>query len=457
MKANIVVPNNMIANVNGNLANKLNASLSLNSAKCARAVFTCGLKRLGIGIGLNEEISSVITSSEVASQTNSVVTSTYTIPINNSEYSIGKTVLGRDIMVHKLGDVNNPNAKKILLVSGIHGCEGYEVGDTQYFKQMLLNISNYYKNNPSELDGVILYVIPCVNIDGMLCGNTGEKVIKIGDQNEIEGRCNANGYDLNRCFSELYVEYTTPFNYNVGGPFAPQAKEAIILRDFVISIKPDFVIDTHGYENKYKGNYELCKLAQKAYKLPISSDWTVKSNGYFSSWCELSGNAKAALLYELPPVKGNVYDFFKEQEGYLLKTTKNMAKKLTGQEIEKTSSVTASVEEVKSEVTSSKEEQVTSVETSSIMSSVESSTASSVSSTIGLSNYVINKTNSIAIAPEEFTHNKLSNEMINLGSTITVLAGTIVLLSVKIKQAIKNKALDNVRREIPSSKVIKLN
>jgi hypothetical protein len=100
-------------------------------------------------------------------------------------FSIGKSVLGKDIWCIRITNENSNQAKYSCLINGaIHGCE-WEGGDACLYLAEYLLI-NFGKNESitNILNTTEIYIVPLLNPDGR----------------QVDDRFNGNGVDLNRNF-----------------------------------------------------------------------------------------------------------------------------------------------------------------------------------------------------------------------------------------------------------------
>jgi hypothetical protein len=100
-------------------------------------------------------------------------------------FSIGNSVLGKDIWCIRITNENNTKPKSSCLIDGcIHGCE-WEAGEACLYLAEYLLI-NFDKNETviNILNSSVIYIVPLVNPDGR----------------QIDDRFNDNGIDLNRNF-----------------------------------------------------------------------------------------------------------------------------------------------------------------------------------------------------------------------------------------------------------------
>jgi len=100
-------------------------------------------------------------------------------------FSIGKSVLGKDIWCIRLTNERNKEIKSSCLIDGcIHGCE-WEAGEAcLYLAEYLLINFESNKTVTTILNTTELYIVPLLNPDGR----------------QADDRFNANGVDLNRNF-----------------------------------------------------------------------------------------------------------------------------------------------------------------------------------------------------------------------------------------------------------------
>lgn len=141
-------------------------------------------------------------------------------------FSLGQSVQGHPIWAWRFGD----GPHRIVLVGGIHG--GYEANSTLLAKQL---IGHLLANPADALPGIQLVIIPAANPDGLAQGD------------DLEGRFNANGVDLNRNWGcgwskEAYLR-NTPVD---PGPYPFSEPETRALRAYFIAEPPDAVIFYHS-------------------------------------------------------------------------------------------------------------------------------------------------------------------------------------------------------------------
>jgi len=172
-------------------------------------------------------------------------------------FSIGKSVLGKDIWCVRITNENNIEDKLSCLIDGcIHGIE-WEAGEACLYLAEYLLIN--FKTNTTIiniLNTTVIYIIPLVNPDGR----------------QVDEFNNANGVDLNRNFDIFFGKLRSPcirlgkiFGKMIGPvikiPFLPISKwprncgrypfseqEAQALRDLMKSLehqKFSFYVDCH--------------------------------------------------------------------------------------------------------------------------------------------------------------------------------------------------------------------
>ena len=219
---------------------------------------------------------------------------TLDVPYIYEEEKYGESELGRDLNYYHIeNEKQNLNSKKILLNFAIHGFEDAFAYDGQLLVKIAENIITYYEENYDKLGSYELYVIKCSNPDGTYEGIT----------NNGYGRCTSTGVDLNRDF-DYYHQKRDSARYYTQAPFS--AVESQALRDVTIKIKPDIVIDCHGWLNGYYGSYNLYQKFSKNFYLPYSGGY---GSGYYSSWVTTLGAEGTLLEFPWP---SNDHDKFVE-------------------------------------------------------------------------------------------------------------------------------------------------
>ncbi|MEG2583273.1 MAG: M14 family zinc carboxypeptidase [Oscillospiraceae bacterium] len=168
--------------------------------------------------------------------------SNLTIP----SFSIGKTVLGREIFCLRIGN----GTKKILINATHHAMEWITS------KILVQFAENYSKCLKSEFS---LFIIPMVNPDGIEIHLGNEKPIhgkaeRLKNHTLMNWQSNANGVDLNHNYDALWhtSKSLEPEN-GILGPSgtrfsgeAPESEpETRALANFTRSLKPDIAIALH--------------------------------------------------------------------------------------------------------------------------------------------------------------------------------------------------------------------
>lgn len=218
-------------------------------------------------------------------------------------FVFGTSEQGRELTCVRLGE---ENAEKSLLITfAVHGFEGAYDRDGQVLVDMASRLIAYFDANPRELCGYALYVVPCVNPDGLAEGTTEDGF----------GRANANGIDINRDFPAKWKQLSTA-RYRTGdAPFA--TAEARAIRDLVETIQPTYGVDVHGWIHGVYGSRDLAKAFQKSFGFSKRREY--QSGGKLSQWLEEV--TEAAVLIELPRKP--------TRENYLEANTENLIEGLT--------------------------------------------------------------------------------------------------------------------------------
>jgi hypothetical protein len=209
----------------------------------------------------------------------------------NTKVIFGKTGMGRDLVYYRIDPYSdtkkNKITKKVLITFEIHGFEDQYKKDGNELVKIGNYIIKYFSENKDKLDSTTLYVVPMANPDGLIDGTT----------NNGKGRCQISlGIDINRDFNYMFRHFTSSRNHNLTKPFG--SPEARALRDLVLKVKPDYVIDFHGWLGITIGNSKLAKIFNSELGLDYAYDFSYKTPGYFSAWASLV--SKNALLVEYP-------------------------------------------------------------------------------------------------------------------------------------------------------------
>lgn len=156
-----------------------------------------------------------------------------------SEFSIGTSVDGHDIMAYRYGTGDT----ELLFVGGIHG--GYEWNTTAVAYELM----DYLEAHPGVVpENVRVTVIPVLNPDGLdaVVGTTGRfslADVPASETQTIPGRFNGNTVDLNRNFDCDWQSEGVWQNRTVdGGTAAFSEPESQAVRDYVAAHRPDAVV-----------------------------------------------------------------------------------------------------------------------------------------------------------------------------------------------------------------------
>jgi hypothetical protein len=141
-------------------------------------------------------------------------------------FSIGDSVEGRPIWAWQFGDGD----QTIILVGGIHG--GYEANGIILSEELV----DYFRRFPSDvLPSIRLIIIPAANPDGLEQGQN------------IDGRFNANGVDLNRNWGCEWSDTAYLRDREVSpGPRPFSEPESLALRALFIAAEPVAVVFYHS-------------------------------------------------------------------------------------------------------------------------------------------------------------------------------------------------------------------
>lgn len=197
-------------------------------------------------------------------------------------FVFGHSEMGRELVCVRLGDADAE--KSMLLTFAVHGFEGAYAQDGQVLVEIARQVIAHYETKPQDLCGHALYVVPCVNPDGLAEGTTEDGF----------GRMNAREIDINRDFPVRWKPMNTD-RYRTGdAPFA--TAEARAIRDLVETVKPSWGVDVHGWIHGVYGSKALAKVFQQSFG--FSERRSYQSGGKLSQWLE--EQLEAAVLIELP-------------------------------------------------------------------------------------------------------------------------------------------------------------
>lgn len=214
--------------------------------------------------------------------------------INQSDYSwstltYGQSGMNSPLLAYKFTNTNP--SRKILCVFAIHGFEDAFYKDGQALVDTANGVIDYFKKNPSSLNGNELIIVPCANPDGLKQGYTYNG----------PGRCQiSQGIDMNMDFDYNFRPRVNARNKTGSEPFT--SPEAAALRDLVFSEKPDIIIDFHGWVNCAAGDSDIAKLFCKRLGLTYEETDQAIYDGFFSGWA--SKYARAVLVEYPSPFTG---------------------------------------------------------------------------------------------------------------------------------------------------------
>ncbi len=212
-------------------------------------------------------------------------------------YTAGYSESGREILMYTLGNGD----KKALITGAIHAREHittkYLLKVTEDYCNAYHSATGYYGNYDiyNLLNEYTLYVIPCINPDGLeiiLSNDIPEKNVRVSKLSEY--KANKKGVDLNRNFPIAW-EYinngvTSPADYYFKGYESGSAKETKTLMNLCFENDFSFMISVH-----IKGN---CIFWGDTYK--------PQNNMIYKAFAEDICNA-SGLLMTTPTKKAKDY------------------------------------------------------------------------------------------------------------------------------------------------------
>jgi len=217
-------------------------------------------------------------------------------------FSIGKSVLGKDIWCIRITNENNTKSKSSCLIDGcIHGCE-WEAGEAcLYLAEYLIINFDTNKTINHILNSSEVYIVPLVNPDGRQDDSRfNDNGIDLNRNFDIDfGRIRGSSMPLGKLFGRIKIPYIKtprlhkwfpsfpPFLTNSGRrPFSEPETQS--LRDFMRGIKNNdfsFYVNCHtamhiffGPWKAFKPPFEISDDKQKIFD--IAGEWIGKNTEY---------------------------------------------------------------------------------------------------------------------------------------------------------------------------------
>jgi predicted deacylase len=210
----------------------------------------------------------------------------FSVPEGLEEVEIGRSIEGREIFAYKFGT----KAKlKILFMAGIHG---NEIGTVR----LMYKLINYLSRNKMNYLGLEIYVLPCINPDGMARGIENPDYFKGGRV----GRFNASEVDLNRNWKTK--NFASRNHWYFGNRFVPvkcgekpfSEPESKSLSEFILDREINVIYSFHSRGKEVMGSID--EMAQKltkdfvdkcGYRYVSEDEWIeMNQTGTIKDWCE---------------------------------------------------------------------------------------------------------------------------------------------------------------------------
>lgn len=224
----------------------------------------------------------------------------------SGEFTYGLSGLDQKLICTKIAP-KGESKHKILIGFEIHGYEDHAPKDGQALVDMAKTVIKHFEENRSELENSELYIIASLNPDGLASGST----------NNGPGRCQiSKSIDLNRDFDYAFKAFDESRNHTLKKPFS--APESKAVKELVETIKPDVVIDCHGWGEMFIGNTYVSDCFAGSLGITYSHPFNGNCCGFFSAWAD--NNGAKGLLIEYPPA---AYD---NTSGYAAKTCEGIKK-----------------------------------------------------------------------------------------------------------------------------------
>ncbi|MDO4541751.1 MAG: S-layer homology domain-containing protein [Bacillota bacterium] len=173
--------------------------------------------------------------------------------------SYGTSGRGRDLSYTSITPRNY--TKTVMLVFEQHGFEDAYSRDGQLLVDAAKTvISHFSAVDPQVLNGTRLVIVSSANPDGLAEGYT----------NNGPGRCTiVGGVDMNRDWPTSNYQRSTESRYYTLSPLS--CNETINLNSLIKTIKPDVLLDIHGWLNGVYGDRSLAAIFNRQMGLPYKS------------------------------------------------------------------------------------------------------------------------------------------------------------------------------------------
>ncbi len=223
-------------------------------------------------------------------------------------YTAGYSEGGRELLLYTLGT----GEKKALITGAIHAREHittkYLLKVTEDYCNAYYSATGYYGSYDiyNLLNEYTLYIIPCVNPDGLeivLSNDTPEKNVRVSKLSEY--KANKKGVDLNRNFpiawNSINNGVTAPADYYFKGYESGSAKETKALMNLCFQNEFSFMISVH-----IKGN---CIFWGDTYKTENNEIY----KAFAEDICNSSGFSMTAPTKKAKDYGGGFENWFRHQ------------------------------------------------------------------------------------------------------------------------------------------------
>lgn len=168
----------------------------------------------------------------------------------------------------------------------VHGYEDLFPGDGKALVNMGNSVADYFIKNRGQLQNCRLFLVASANPDGLSHGKSKDGI----------GRCQASlGVNINRDFDFNFIVFNESRDHTLSAPFA--APETRALRDLVNAVRPDIVIDCHGWENHFIGDHWLAGCFRDSLGISRINSFDQSQHGYFSAWAGSKGIQSMLIEY----------------------------------------------------------------------------------------------------------------------------------------------------------------
>lgn len=222
-----------------------------------------------------------------------------TVP-NGEKICYGYSGEGRELIAYRFGN----GSHVMVLGFALHGFEDnfYQDGKALVYTAEQL-MASLKKSNLAAQHGWTVYVLPCMNPDGLYSGYSHNGPGRCTTRRfDADGKLMVGGIDLNRCFPVGFTPTFTSRNYTGSTPLGcPEAKA---LSEFIQRVKgnsTNILVDTHGWYQQIIVHTDTEGLLYQAFHRNFPKNvhtYSGKAHGYLTEYAYSLGYD--TCLFEFP-------------------------------------------------------------------------------------------------------------------------------------------------------------